>query len=228
MSPIIGGSLSLPAPSFTSPSQRHPEQILITRKILQGGGDNGTWFLSLKGKRVRQLEVRKERPSSSLCRHEFLVAYTSDEDVYRFDRRIFRTPEVTAKDVWDGCPAEDSITPVTPKELQELEQKSDVAELVHFRSTLPSLWHIILCSVFLHENPSTKEYSVRRYNCFVFARSILCCVATQVAQSIPVQAGNEGARSAHYVKVANFCLLSMVKNGYYSEFDPSKPRIHSF
>ena len=226
MSPIIGRILNLPVSPFASASQRHPKQILITSKNFQEGGDNDTWFLSLKGKRVRQLEVRKEQPSSSLCRHEFLVAYTSDEDVYRFDRRIFRTPEMTIKDLWDGCLAEDSITPVTPNELQELEQKSDVAELVHFRSTLPSLWHIILCSIFLHENPGTKDYTVRRFNCFFFARSILCCVATQVKQRIPVRADNAHALRAHYAKVAFFCLASMKKNGYYSEFDPGKPRIH--
>ena len=146
-----------------------------------------------------------------------------------FDRRTIQTPTTDLAAVLiNGCRAEDSITPVTPNELQELKEKTDVAHLVHFQSTLPYLRHIILYSAFLHESQSTKKYKMMLHNCYFFARSILNCVTTQVAQSIPVRADDVGVIRAHCAKVADLTLKLMVKNKYYSEFDPGKPRIRSF
>lgn len=214
----FAGSFQLPVSSFTasSPHKTNPRQMLITVKSCAKGGEIDKWYGTLRGTKVRQIEVRKDRDMATF-RHEFVLAYLSDGNAYRFDRRPHKAPATNIGNILAGCKAEDSMTPVTASELKQLHQTSDVVEQVHFRSdSKPDLRDVIYFSAFLHESRDTKKYEMVGHNCYFFARSVVNFVT-----SIRNKHSRDVERT-HCESIAESTLKKMLKHDFYLQFDPSK------
>ena len=146
---------------------------MITAKSCANGGEIDKWYGTLKGTKIRQIEVRKDR-NATTGRHEFVVAYLSNGNAYRFDRRPHKTAATNIGNILAGCKAEDSLASVTASELKAIQQTSDIVEQVHFGSdSKPDLRDVIIFSGYLHLSRDTKKYEMVGHNCYFFARSVV-------------------------------------------------------
>jgi hypothetical protein len=214
----FAGSFQLPVSSFTasSPHKHNSRQMLITVKSCDKGGEIDKWYRTLKGTKVRQIEVRKDRDMATF-RHEFVLVYLSDGNAYRFDRRPHKAPATNIGNVLAGCKAEDSMTPVTASELKALQQTSDTVEQVHFRSdSKPDIRNVIVFSAFLHGNRDTKKYEMVGHNCYFFARSVVNFVTSIKNKHL------QDVERTHCESIAESTLKKMLKHDFYLQFDASK------
>ena len=203
------------ASSFGSTSQeRDSRRMLITTNSVDSNTDAvNRWYSSLNGTKIRGIEVRKERDK---FRHEFVLVYVTDGNSYRFERRPDMNMINTIGSIVDGCKSEDSITPVTYNENNQLQQTTDLVEQVQFEDPKPDVLAAIFMGVYLLRNRRTRKYSMVDHNCYFYAR----CISNFIT------AGNARIKLGRSVdlefceQVAEFTLKGMKKHETnYFQFD---------
>lgn len=206
----------------SSSQKRHRNQMLITGESCTKGGQIIKWYSELKETKIRKIEVRKEHAITTF-RHEFALAYLTDGTAYRFDRRPHKEPSMVIGDFLDGCKAEDSMTPVTASDLQELLQKTDFVVRVNFRSISkrPDIISVIYFTAFLCLNRHTKKYELGLHNCYFFARSIINFICSIRNKRV------DDVRPSYLKKIARSTANLMLERAFHL-FDAGKRIVRNF
>jgi len=203
----------LPASLFRR--KQDPRRIMISPQSFTQNGGISKWYSTLRSTMIHRIDIRKDK-SLLTFRHEFAVVYLTDGTVYRFDHRPDLHISTLIGDVLDGCPAEDSMTPVTTSELGELEEKSYFIERVNFQpSSRPDIISIISFTLYLCSNRHTKKYEMGRLNCYFFTHSIVKFIS--FIRHKPIQ----NFQPSHYINIITTTVKSMLKHALYV-FDSAK------
>ncbi|KAK2462532.1 hypothetical protein APHAL10511_005502 [Amanita phalloides] len=130
---------------------------------------------------IRKLELRKERDH---FKHEFIVIYLDNGWYHRIERRPMKgaSTETVSR---EGCEAEDSLTPISDKDLEVIHSEADAEITLEFHSNKPDLYNVIAIAVAIHLDPQTRNYTLQQYNCYFVARSIIALVTRHCLLRVP-------------------------------------------
>ncbi|KAF8636803.1 hypothetical protein AX17_003254 [Amanita inopinata Kibby_2008] len=161
--------------SFSS-SQRETAPVLITFDDWNKGGIFDWYRGTARTSRttISKLELRKERDN---FRHEFVVVYLEDGDIYRIDRRPLGGGSADTISS-DGCEAEDNILLINKQELEVIRSNTDTEVTLEIGTEKKlDLYAVIAICVSVQMDSQAKAYTLQLYNCYFLARTIITLMA---------------------------------------------------
>ncbi|KAF9520787.1 hypothetical protein BS47DRAFT_1426591 [Hydnum rufescens UP504] len=130
--------------------------------------------------KINMFQLRRER--SKPLNHQYVVLFLSEDSedcILRLDRR---GDEAKAMDTLtpEGTESIDTIANV--KSLSELDKTSDTLAELHCQGSHIHLLNIIKICVGIHRDDEAKNYTLRRFNCYFFAWTMLVATARHVVR----------------------------------------------
>ncbi|QRV94593.1 hypothetical protein RhiJN_22611 [Ceratobasidium sp. AG-Ba] len=168
------------AGSFASSNLKKSDTIIEFPDKRWDSGPFFAWYQNPDTlKQISKLEIRMQQ---GLVPHRFVIAHTMSEDgsqtkIYRFDRRPNVLPHRVVPRVFGGHsgPAKDEYMVVEDPSTYE-------SALCEVTMTFPNpvdLSLIIKACFVISQDPDTRNYYLRKYNCFFFSWAILMVVARE-------------------------------------------------
>jgi hypothetical protein len=139
--------------------------VLIEFPGQWGDGPIFGWLRERESLTITALELRKEHSS---FKHEYIVAYLCDGEIYRFDRRPDPSVPIDAI-MRSGCVSFDTVQEVSS--FLDLQPSDCIARL-----GIPGkvgLSDIILICYRIKNDISASRYSLQKFNCYFFAWSLV-------------------------------------------------------
>ncbi|CAE6413569.1 unnamed protein product [Rhizoctonia solani] len=148
------------------------------------------WYQRRSFRNITTMQLRKELNAPFF--HEYIVFKLGDDRCFRVDRRQLSDESLPLDCIYErGVEAYDTIEEVTSLEdsqyspsecLIEIKSKPLNSPAIRLERVLNTLWAV-------HQDASSKMYTLQRYNCYFVAQTIISCVA----QNIPVliEAGDD-------------------------------------
>ncbi|KAK2464926.1 hypothetical protein APHAL10511_003002 [Amanita phalloides] len=148
-------------------------------------GEIFDWYKRQLHTTISKLELRKERDR---FKHEYILIYLENGWFHRIERRPIKAAntETISK---EGCEAEDSLTPVSDRDLEIIRSETDAEITLEFPSNKPDLYNVIAVAVAIHLDHQTRNYTLQQYNCYFVARSIIALVTRHCVLHAPLLTG---------------------------------------